>query len=230
MTPLEGRPSLAAICIAPRQTMRAILEGPDRRGALAIVIAAVVSFSLRDLDVGGFAEAGESLGVPAAMLISIVAIAGVVLFAMLFYFVISAAAALVGRWMLGGTGSVRDVRHAVAWGLAPQVWAIFFRLPILFLWPDAVAMLRGGRGKIRVGDLEITPFFSPDVPIYQVILIGLVELGFLIWYLIVGSGTLGEAHGFSSMRGFANLLLAVVLPFVALLVLIVAGFLAAWTV
>jgi Yip1 domain len=226
----EGRPYLAAICVAPRQTMRAILDRPDRRGALAIVIAAIVSFSLRDLDVEGLAEAGASLGVPTAMLISILAIAGVVLVAMLFYFVVSAAAALVGRWMLGGTGSFRDVRHAVAWGLAPQVWALFFRLPALLLWPDAVATLRGGRGKIQLGDLEITPFFSPDVPIYQVVLIGLVELGFFIWYLIVGSQTLGEAQRFSSMRGFGNLLLAVVLPFVALIVIVVAIFLAAWTV
>ncbi len=71
MTPLAGMPSLAAICVAPRQTMRVILERRERRGAMAIVIAAIVSFSLRDLDVGGFAEAGASLGVPAAMLISI---------------------------------------------------------------------------------------------------------------------------------------------------------------
>lgn len=210
--------------------MRAILDRPDRRGALAIVIAAIVSFSLRDLDIDGLTEAGASLGVTTAMLISIVAIAGIVLVSMLFYFVMSAAAALVGRWILGGAGSFRDVRHAVAWGLAPQVWALVFRLPVLLLWPDAVAMLRGGRGKMRLGDIEITPFFSPDVPIYQVILIGLVELGFLIWYLIVGSQTLAEAHGFSSMRGFANLLLAVVLPFVALIVIVVAIFLAAWTV
>jgi hypothetical protein len=210
--------------------MRAILDRSDRRGALAIVIAAIVSFSLRDLDIDGLAEAGASLGLATAMLISILAIAGVVLVAMLFYFVISAAAALVGRWMLGGTGSFRDVRHAVAWGLAPQVWALFFRLPALLLWPDAVAMLRGGRGRIQIGDIEITPFFSPDVPIYQVILLGLVELGFFIWYLVVGSQTLGEAHGFSSMRGFGNLLLAVVFPFVALIVIVVAIVLAAWTV
>lgn len=210
--------------------MRAILDRAGRRGALAIVVAAIVSFSLRDLDVEGLAEAGASLGVPAAMLISLLAIAGVVLVAMLFYFVISAAAALVGRWMLGGTGSFRDVRHAVAWGLAPQVWALLFRLPVLLLWPDAVAMLRGGRGKIQLGDFEITPFFSPDVPAYQVILVGLVELGFLVWYLIVGSQALGEAHRFSSMRGLGSLLLAVVLPFVALIMVVVAGFLAAWTV
>ena len=91
-------------------------------------------------------------------------------------------------------------------------------------------MLRGGRGKIALGDIEITPFFSEDVPLDQVLVIGVLELAFFIWYLVVGSQALAEAQRFSSARGLANLLLAVVLPFVALLVLILAGFLAAWTI
>lgn len=209
--------------------MRAVLESA-RPASISIVIAAIISFSLRDFDVQGMAEAQQSLGLSTVMLLAPLVLAAVSLFGIAFYFVVSGAATVIGRWMLQGTGTFRDVRLGVAWGLAPQVWALFYRLPVLILWPDAVALLRGGRGKIALGDIEITPFFSEDVPLYQVIVIGLLELAFFIWYLVVGSQTLAEAQGFSSMRGLANLLLAVVLPFVALLVLILAGFLAAWTI
>lgn len=230
MSPRPGGHFLAAICVAPRPTMRAVLESAVRPASISIVIAAMVSFSLRDLDVQGLAQVQQSLGLSTVMLLAPLVLAFVSLFGIGFYFMVSGAATVIGRWMLQGTGTFRDVRLGVAWGLAPQVWALFFRLPVLLLWPDAVAMLRGGRGKIALGDIEITPFFSEDVPFYQVLVIGVLELAFFIWYLVVGSQTLAEVQGFSSMRGLANLLLAVVLPFVALLVLILAGFLAAWTI
>ena len=223
-------PPLAAIGFAPRQTMRAILDSAEKPAAIAIVIAAMLSFSLRDLDIQGFAEVESALGLPTVLLLAPLVLAVMAFAGIVFYFVVSAAAAVIGRWMLGGSGTHRDVRLAVAWGLAPQVWALLYRLPVLLLWPDAVALLRGGRGKIAVGDLEIKPFFSPDVPLYQVIVIACLELAFFAWYLTVGSQALGEAQGFSSLRGLANLLLTVVLPFVALLVVIIAGFLAVWTV
>jgi hypothetical protein len=223
-------PPLAAICIAPRPTMRAVLDTAKKPAAIAIVVAAMLSFSLRDLDIQGFNEVALALGLSTVLLLAPLVLVVMSLVGIAFYFVVSAAAVVIGRWMLGGSGTYRDVRLAVAWGLAPQVWALFFRLPVLLLWPDAIALLRGGRGKIAVGDLEITPFFSPDVPLYQVIVIGCLELAFFVWYLTVGSGALGEAQGFSSLRGLANLLLAVVLPFVALAVVMIAGFLAVWTV
>jgi hypothetical protein len=210
--------------------MRAVLDAAKKPAAISIVIAAMLSFSLRDLDVQGFGDVEAALGLSTVLLLVPLVLAAMSLAGIVFYFVVSAAATVIGRWMLGGSGTYRNVRLAVAWGLAPQVWALLYRLPVLLLWPDAVAHLRGGRGKIAVGDLEITPFFSPDVPLYQVIVIGCLELAFFVWYLTVGSQTLGEAQGFSSLRGLANLLLAVVLPFVALLVVIIAGALAVWTV
>lgn len=209
--------------------MRALLDRVERPEALSLVIAAMVSYSLRDFDYGGLNEAVGSLGFATSFLAALLVIAASGLVSLVFYFVFSAAATAAGRFILGGKGDYRDVRLALAWGLAPQIWALFFRLPAVLLWPGAVAVLRGGGREIEFGPIKMKPFFSEEVPLYQVLLVGCVELGIFIWYLVVGSQTLAEAHGFSSLRGFANLLLAVILPFVALLVVVAAVALTSWS-
>src|SRR5688500_1948837 len=121
MTKPANMPPLAAIAFAPRQTMRAILDSSEKPATIAIVIAAMASFSLRDLDVQGFNDAALALGLSTALLLAPLILAVMALVGIVFYFLVSAAATVIGRWMLGGSGTYRNVRVAVAWGLAPQV-------------------------------------------------------------------------------------------------------------
>ena len=172
-------------------------------------------------------RAAEALGLPASMLIAIAVILVGGLVSLLFFFALSAAATVSGRYILGGTGTFGDVRTALAWGLAPQVWALIYRLPGILFWPEAMAALNGGNRRVRVGggepDLDLSFIAGPAAP---VIVLGLLELAVLIWYLVAGSRTLAEAQRFSSARGLANLLIAVVLPFVVIAVIAAAAWLA----
>lgn len=219
-------PLLAAICVAPRRTMRWILERPRRRWEmLSVVLAAVLSYSLRDLDIRGLSKAAEPFGLAATSLFVICIVIAMMLASLAFFYAFALAATWTGRTWLGGYGSFRDVSAALAWGLAPQVWALFYRLPALVFWPEAMSRLYGSNPGLEVGGRTITfsPLFSSDVPVYQILVIAFLDLAFMGWYFVVGSATLAEAHGFSSIRGFANLMLAVVVPFVVMLVLAAAA-------
>ena len=223
-------PLLAAVAVAPRRTMRWMLDHPERRQSFAVVFAAWVSWSIRDFSWTEMRRASEAFGISASMLIAIAVILLGGLFSLLFFFVLSAAATGAGRFILGGTGSFGDVRTALAWGLAPQVWALIYRLPAIMFWPDAVAALTGGKRRLQVGSAEPDLDFSFVAgPVAPMIVFGLLELACLVWYLVTGSRTLAEAQRFSPARGLANLLIAVVLPFIVILVIAAAAWLAVAT-
>jgi hypothetical protein len=225
---MQNGPRLLRVAVAPRRTMREILDSPVRKGSVAVVIAASVSYALRDLKIPEMRKAAESLGIAGSLLVGLGVVVALVITSLIFYYVVSAAATFAGRAILGGSGNYANVRKAVAWGLAPQVWGVFFRLLAIAFWPEAVALLQGTQPAFRMGDIEFTPIFGA-VPFHETLIVGLGELAIFIWYLIVGGQTLAEAHGFSSLRGVANLILAVVLPFVILLILAAAFALTMWT-
>lgn len=202
--------------------MRWMLDHPQRRQSFAVVAAACISILLRDLDIRLLRNVGDMLGASATALVILFGIALAICVSVVAFFVFSAAATVAGR-MLGGGGMFRDVRTAVAWGLAPQAWAIVYRIPAVLIAPDAVSAVNRPGIRIAADTIELTPLTS------EFFVLMVLELVFLVWYCVVGSGTLGEAHRFSSLRGFATLLLAVVLPFALILVIIAAAFLAAST-
>lgn len=210
--------------------MRWMLDHPAQRQSFAVVFAAWVSWSIRDLSWTELRRAAESFGMPASILIALAVILIGGLVSLLFFFVFSAAATAAGRLILGGHGNFGEVRTALAWGLAPQVWALAYRVPAIIFWPDAVAALSGGKRRMEILPGEPAVDFTFVVaPIGPVIVFTLLELASLVWYLITGSRTLAEAQGFSPARGLANLLIAVVLPFVAVAVIAAAAWLAVVT-
>ena len=207
-----------------------MLEHPERRQSFAVVVAAAVSWSLRDLSLVELSKAATSLGLSTSMLIALAVLCVGGLVSLLFFYVFSAAATAAGKYMLGGTGEFKDVRTAIAWGLAPQVWAILFRVPAVIFWPEAVAGIRGSKRRVDLTPGEPSIALSLiDAPTYQLVILISLEVGILAWYLTTGSRTLAEAQGFSSARGLANLLIAVVLPFAVIAVLAIAAFLAVAT-
>lgn len=222
--PTPNKPLLLAVVTAPRRTMRWMLDHPERRQSFAVVMAAVLSHHLRDVDRLQAGKAIEALGLPASMMVSLVVIAVMLLVSAIFFFVFSGAAVAAGR-MLGGTGTFGQVRTALAWGTAPQVWALVYRLPVAIFFPHLTKKSFGGGTAVGSADLS----FSVVELSWGIVVIALAELGVLVWYLVVGSRTLAEAQNISSLRGLANLLMAVVLPFAALLVVVLAGWLAATT-
>jgi hypothetical protein len=219
-----NKPLLVAVVTAPRRTMRWMLDHPERRQSFAVVIAAVLSTYLRDLDRVQAGRAIEALGLSASMVMALAVIAVMVCVSAVFFFAFSAAAVAAGR-LLGASGTFGEVRTALAWGTAPQVFALIYRLPIAIFFPHLVR--RSVSPEVNVGSTDLV-FSTIDFSAGAIVL-ALVELAVLVWYLVVGSRTLAEAQKISSMRGFANLLMAVVLPFVALMVVMLAGWLAVTT-
>lgn len=202
-----------------------MLDHPERRQSFAIVVAAAVSWAMRDFSFREMNAAAESLGLPASLLLAFVLIVFLVLFSLVIFFVFAAAATAAGRLFLGGQGTFGEVRTAVAWGLVPQIWALLYRIPAIFFWPEAMAALGGNEQRIRAGrerSIDLT-FVEPTA---SFVILALLELLTLFAYLAVGGSTLAEAQRFSTARGLANLLVAVVLPFAIVAIIAAAAWLA----
>jgi hypothetical protein len=210
---------LLDVAFKPRSTMRQIQ--PSHRAVIALVFAAFLSSVMGNFNVQGARLGVDSFGVGLTILFGILAcLVGGAIAVGLFY-VFAWIATIAGTW-LEGTGSTDRVRTALAWGFAPMILALIYRIPALLLWPDAATT----RSKImNVGEHQIS-VSAVNAPAYQLAILMSLNLIFLAWYLIVASQTLAETQGFSSWRGLANLMIAYVLPFVAIAILVVAALLA----
>jgi hypothetical protein len=202
---------LARVGIQPRQTMRRILDQPRDRMVIPLLLLAFLSAVFRDLSLSGLRQAATTTS-PLLLAVIITGVLMVVALVTLLLFVgLSWIVAGIGRF-LGGQGRAREVRSAVAWGLAPFIWALLYRLPAAFFQPASAE----GRA------LELAELFEFGGAAFA---FALVEVLIIVWYLIVASATLGEAHRFSSWRGFATLMIALISP----LILIVAAVLTSVT-
>ncbi|HVR42034.1 MAG TPA: Yip1 family protein, partial [Thermoanaerobaculia bacterium] len=186
-------PALAAIVVRPRATMRRILDHPPYRGVHLIVVAAMFSSALSDMnwnDAGGAAAAIDprlTLAIVIGLLILMP------LIAIAFFYLLTASATLAGR-LVGGSGGFRQVRAAIAWGFAPIVWALVYRIPAAIFWVEATVaapqpILRVGSDTVvyRSGGL------FGGAPWWQVVLLACLDLAIVAWYLIVASACLAEA-------------------------------------
>jgi len=205
---------LARIVIRPRTTMREILDGGADRTIVPLVLLACVSSLISDSK--GNVVAALRAADMKTWLIVIGVIVAVMIVAVLLFYVFAWVAYFAGRF-LEGTGDAIAVRSALAWGLAPLVWAIAFRVP--------AALLRPARaiepGKIGSGTFSIqTTQLSGGCLMAAVF--GLIELGFLVWWLVVASRTLAEGHRFSAWRGFGTLAIVGVTPIIIVLAAVLA--------
>jgi len=123
---------------------------------------------------------------------------------------------LIGRF-LGGTGEIRGVRAAVAWGLAPVVWALLYRVPAAIWFAPSAAT------SVRMRDTSIT--FDPGAisgGCGIVLAFLVVELIVFVWCAVVMSNTVAEAHGFSAWHALGTLVLSAIAPLVVLLAAVLA--------
>ena len=197
------RPTLLAVAFSPRETMRRILDrGPSsRREIITLVLAAFLSSVARDLKP---VDIERNVGAVVVLTIVLSALVAVCVF-----YLFAWGAMLAGR-IVDGTGTVAQVRTALAWGTAPAILALVYRIPMMFVAPPRVVF--------RAED------FTASAP--QLLILGVLDVVVLVWYLIVGSITLSEAQGISSWAGLGNLLLAWILPFVAIGAVVLAYVLA----
>lgn len=207
---------------APRRTIRRIIDqDPDRFGR-TILFLAIVSAILRDLDLRGFREVTDILDPWLLLAVTAIGVLAVVVFMIAFFYVLSFSALLVGRWF-EGTASFREVRSAFVWSLAPWVWALFYLVPELI-----VVLASGGPGqsigppRMLLGGnrIEWSGGTIGSSSLWWMLVRFVLDTTVLVWFLVIASRTLGEAHRFSSWRGLGTLLLAIVLPFATVAILV----------
>jgi hypothetical protein len=196
---------LARIAIRPRTTMREIVDTPSDRMVLPLVVLAIVSGLLRDFHTRSFPGIETK-----TWLIICGAILGCIIVFVLLFYAFAWLAYVVAR-ILEGTGDPSATRSALAWGTAPIIWALLYRLPVALLAPSANPARVGVHGR----NISFTAGMLGD-GCFSALLYAVVELALLIWYLVVASQTLAEAQRFSVWRGLGTLAIVAATPVVVM--------------
>jgi hypothetical protein len=199
---------LARVMVKPRSTLRAILDQPRDRMALPLFALAVASGILGDLDAPMIQRIlqqpkGWQFGL---MLAAATVGIGIALVVLAWFY--AWVPVWIGRF-LEGTGEIREVRSALAWGSAPAIWALLYRLP-------AAIWLGGTRGsEVHVGGDTIRIDAGALSNACGVALVfALLELLVFVWCLVLLSNTVAEAHRLSPWKGLGTLILSALVPVV----------------
>ena len=200
---MERLKDLVTILYQPRETMRRILDRPDR-WPLQIVFLAFVCASVNDIDVRhatGLLPGIRLFPGLAALALAII-IGGFSWIVTLF--IMSWIASAIGRQM-GGEGSTRDVRAALAWAMVPIIWSPIYRLPLILFGMTADISPNASERQ------ELLKFVSRGGCSLLVLFFGF-QLLFAIACIVLGSFTVAEAQRFSTQKGFVNVATTIALP------------------
>lgn len=213
-------PNLLRMLVQPRRTMRRILDGSTDRLVLPLVALAMLSGFVGDLDLGKIRGVFSSPA-PAWFL---PLIAGILIFVslvgLLLFYIFAWMTTVVGR-MLEGAGRQPDLRAALAWGMAPVIWALIYRVPAVFYWISVHP--RRMLVQFDEGRLIIDPAVVEGVSLVALFGFALLELVVFIWWITVTSRAVAEAHGFSSLKGLATILMAAFSPLIVILAIVMAA-------
>lgn len=187
---IEGNPWLS-IWVRPRETIRAIVESnPSHKlywlcalYGLPMAMSFAQSFSLSSV----LPMWATLFG--ALILCTFLGFIGISISSWLLHF--------TGRW-IGGAGSYKSVRAAVAWSNVPNIVTVITWFILLALFGDKV-FCRGFSEMSFVG-------YQAGV----IFLIFLLQSIVSIWGFILLLHTLGEVQGFSAWKALLN----VIIPFV----------------
>src|SRR6266700_2353861 len=114
---MERLKDLVTILYRPRETMRRILESPDR-WSVQVVLLAYFCSCVNDTDIRNVDKVISNMKpVPIIAIVALALIAVAAVWVLILY-ILSWIATPIGR-MLGGTGPVADVRAALAWAMVP---------------------------------------------------------------------------------------------------------------
>ncbi|HUP64889.1 MAG TPA: YIP1 family protein [Thermoanaerobaculia bacterium] len=219
--------TFGSILLFPRRTMRRILSDPRKTPVVWLVVAACYSSMLPDLDFEAASEISGGLG--PGLYAALIAFIGIVLplLAVCLFYALSWIAFMAGR-QLEGSGTLTEVRAAMAWGLAPVIAALVYRIPVVLMRAAGMGGEWRSRSILRAGDESLIVAGSTPAGVPGLIFV-LLEGVLLLAWIWVTSRCLAEAHQFSSTRGLGTLILTFVLPAVAVFILVSAAILSRYT-
>lgn len=196
--PLLG--GLAAAALRPRAAVRRVVASGDRR-VVYLVLLAMLSLTLRSVSLAQWREiATKEPHVIPIVCATLACVAGVGI--LIFYLV-----AWIGRIVAGlleGRGTTSDTRVALAWGLAPTILAIAYRLPAILVRPSV--------GVTRLSNGGHVSFSFEALPHGWGLLLLIADWVVAAWTVIATSCTLAGVHRFSALRGAVTLGGATIAP------------------
>jgi hypothetical protein len=204
---------LATILVRPRQTIRSIVTESRSRAIALLVLLATASAVIRDVRWQAYRHSPQLHSMaPSGWIIACVLV-GVFLAAILFFYAFAFVAWGVGR-LLGGSSEQRTVRLAVAWSLAPVIWALLYRVPVALFAPAMLAKSAG------LGDL-ITVFRSMAASmsasvVVTAVIVAVLNLAVALWAAVIASVALSEVNRFSIWRGAATLIFSLLAPLIVI--------------
>ena len=206
------------------QTIRWIVENRGARGTLALVVVLAVASTIVSIPLESYSAGSEAWSAAGALgiLVGLLIFVGALVTAG--YFAIAGLTLMSGRW-LGGKASFSSIRAALAWGMAPLYWGLLTRIPAAIFWPEAHAALNSDR-VVRIGEETVRMSGLGEAPPLQLLILIILEFIIVTWVLVTLSRALAAVQEFSGWEGFANLVIAVVLPITAIIVIAVAAALA----
>jgi hypothetical protein len=193
-----------SIWTRPRETVRYLLETDPER--MVLVLAALGGIS-QLLDQASTRNAGDTFPVTTAVLLAVLLGPAIGLFSL---FLGSILVAWTGRWM-GGGGSARQLRTALAWANVPLVASLLLWIPLM----------------LGVGEEMFTSYTprleSSPVLALMVLLLGMVGIVLAIWSLVILLKGVGEVQGFSAWKALGNVLLAFLVVLVPIVLMAVVA-------
>lgn len=179
---------LLRVSIEPRATIRRVIDRNPRH--LVYPLTCIAGF-FQVIGQASTANWGDSMSL--GQILAIAAIGGAI-GGVIGLFVGAMLLRWTGRW-LGGTGSLEQLRAAVAWSNVPVVIAGLLWLPAVAI---ADEYLFHSQQTTAINGLTIV----------YLMLTGIAEAAASVWGLVVLCQCVGEVQGFSAWRGLANTLLA----------------------
>ncbi|WP_442483633.1 Yip1 family protein [Aeoliella sp. SH292] len=178
----------------PRATVRQLIDSPRRgRAFLLAMLSGVFTFVVY---VGlSYPPLEEDVWLRFILLAMSVVFGAV--FGVVHVFLHGLACAFVGR-SLGGTGTSRECRTAIAWSKVPSMWLLPLYLAASVyactLGFEILVLADNSSGSDDI-QLDYVPWIKTAIGVAAVV---------SVWQLYLASQGVGEAHRFRSLRGFAT--------------------------
>jgi hypothetical protein len=200
---IDRLPPVVAILAAPGRTMRRIFEQRADRMFVPLLLLTYLSIVLSDVREKPFRVGREaSIALEPGIVAALLAAVGALVFIGIF-FVFAWVAQLIGRITFGGTGSAKDVRMALAWGLTPVAWALVYRIP-LAIW----AALNPRAESTSIDFMNLGDHVLLATGILA------LDLCVLVSYLVVSTFTLAVGHRITPGESIGTLVLTFLTPVV----------------
>lgn len=178
----------------PRATVRQLIDYP--RQELVILLAALSGVSTFVVYVGlAYVPLDEDVWLRFILLAMCVVFGAV--FGVVYVFLQGLACGFVGRTM-GGTGTSRECRVALAWSNVPMVWLLpLYVAASVYAGTLGFAILVLADNSSGSDDVQLdyVPWIKTAIGVAAVV---------SVWQLYLASQAVGEAHRFRSLKGFAT--------------------------